>query len=26
VALEKAGSEQRAFAESVRMRLEGLGG
>ena len=26
VALEKAGSEQRAFSESVRMRLEGLGG
>jgi predicted negative regulator of RcsB-dependent stress response len=26
VALEKASSEQRAFAESVRMRLEGLGG
>jgi predicted negative regulator of RcsB-dependent stress response len=25
-ALEKAGTEQRAFAESVRMRLEGLGG
>ncbi len=26
VALEKAGKEERAFRESVRMRLEGLGG